>query len=81
MVLTIYQVLDTKMSAKVCPKCERALQKVSTGKVAVNLKPGQSIHEASGTEWETYTCKNKRCVYYNKTLIWDKSKGIWKKLP
>lgn len=69
------------MSALVCPKCRRSLQKVSEGKVVSDIKPGQSIDEVAGEEWETYTCQNKNCEYYNKTLIWNRSKNEWKKLP
>jgi len=69
------------MITKLCPKCGKPLQKVSKGKVA-RVEPGQSVWEApSGIEWETYTCQTKNCPYYNKTLVWDKSKNIWKKLP
>jgi len=69
------------MNGIVCPKCGKPLQKISTGKVAGDIKPGQSINEVPGEEWETYTCQNKNCEYYNKKLVWSKSKNQWKKLP
>jgi len=69
------------MIMRICPKCGRSLQKTSWGKVGSDIKPGQSISEAEGEEWETYTCQNKNCEYYNKKLVWSKSRNQWKKLP
>ena len=66
---------------KMCPKCEKPLLKVSGGIVA-KVKQGQSVSKAPGQiVWETYTCQNKDCEYYNKKLVWDKLKNTWEKLP
>lgn len=69
------------MSEKLCPNCERPLLKGGEGKIA-EVKPGQSVAEApGGTEWETYTCQNRNCDYYNQTLVWGKTEGAWRRLP
>jgi len=69
------------MIIKTCPKCGKLLLKVSKGKIA-DVAPGQSLKDApSDLEWETYTCQTKNCPYYNKTLVWDSLKNMWKKLP
>ncbi|NWF87040.1 hypothetical protein HXY32_04445 [Candidatus Bathyarchaeota archaeon] len=69
------------MITKTCPKCGKPLLKVSEGKIA-QVEEGQSVREARpGIEWETYTCQTKNCAYYNKTLVWDSLKNMWKKLP
>jgi len=69
------------MSSKICLKCGKPLQMVGEGKVVADLKTGQSIHDVQGDEWTTYTCQNRNCEYYNKTLVWDKSRNTWKRLP
>jgi len=68
------------MSTKLCPKCERPLLRGAEGKIA-EVKPGQSVAEAPGTEWETYTCQTRSCPYYNQALVWDKSESRWRRLP
>lgn len=68
------------MNERLCPECERQLLRVTEGKIA-KVKPGQSVDEAPGTEWETYTCQTRTCPYYNQTLVWSKSENRWIKLP
>lgn len=47
-----------------------------------HTKEGQSIFDAPPyTKWQTYTCTNKDCAYYRKSLTWDVLKASWKKLP